>query len=112
MWNFLSLFWGKLANVSLEEKTENLEERWLAVILDLCSSICVIMRRHQFSDVGKSKVHIRALKLLEIFNYMLTLLAMACSNHVNVSGFIWADYCRPTINSTNYVKEKKNVRTN
>lgn len=53
MWNFLSWFQGKLANVSLEENTDNLEERWLAVILDLCSSICVIMRIHQFSCGGE-----------------------------------------------------------
>lgn len=46
---------------------------------------------------------------------MLTLLAVACSNHVNVSGFIWVAYCRPTINSTKMIlceKEKKNICTN
>lgn len=54
MWNLLSWFWGKIANVSVEENTENLEERWLAVILDLCSSICAVMRIHQFLYGGKN----------------------------------------------------------
>lgn len=54
IWNLLSWFWGKIANVSVEENTENLEERWLAVILDLCSSICAVMRIHQFSYGGKN----------------------------------------------------------
>lgn len=54
MWNLLSWFWGKLANVSVEENTENLEERWLTVILDLWSSICAVMRIHQFLYGGKN----------------------------------------------------------
>lgn len=60
--------------------------------------------------VGKSEVNTRASRLLEVFNYMLTLLAMASSNYGNVSGFIWVAYCRPTINSTKMIlseNEKK-----
>lgn len=66
MWNLLSWFWGKIANVSVEENPENLEERWLAVILDLCSSIWAVMRIHQFSYGGKNERHVGALKRLEV----------------------------------------------
>lgn len=64
---------GKITNLSVEENTEHLKERWLAVILDLCSSICAVMRIHQFLYGGKNELHVGPLKCLEVFNCMLTL---------------------------------------